>query len=204
MAELSSSAAVSTPGGTPGGLDTITLGAGCFWCVEAVYQRVVGVESVESGYMGGTVKDPSYGQICTGETGHAEVIQLKYNPSKVSPTELLEIFFKMHDPTTKNRQGADVGTQYRSAIFYHSEEQKQAAEEVMAAVQPKFGSKIVTEVVAASDWYPADKGHQDYYNRNKNSNGYCRLVIHPKLSKVKHDKFKSPGIMSKVMGALHS
>ncbi|CAM9798940.1 unnamed protein product [Ectocarpus sp. 12 AP-2014] len=195
MAEASSTAA---------GVDTITLGAGCFWCVEAVYQRVVGVESVESGYMGGVVNNPSYGQICTGETGHAEVIQLKYKPSKVSPTDLLEIFFKMHDPTTKNRQGADVGTQYRSAIFYHSEEQKQAAEEVIAAVQPKFGSKIVTEVTAASDFFVADKGHQDYYSRNKSSNGYCRLVIHPKLSKVKHDKYNSPGVMSKVLGALSS
>ncbi|CAM9197315.1 unnamed protein product [Hapterophycus canaliculatus] len=184
------------------GIQTITLGAGCFWCVEAVYQRVVGVESVESGYMGGTVKNPSYGQICTGETGHAEVIQLKYDASKVSATDLLEIFFKMHDPTTKNRQGADVGTQYRSVVFYHAGEQKRAAEEVIEAVQPKFGSKIVTEVVPASDWYPADKGHQDYYSRNKSSNGYCRLVIHPKLSKVKHAKYKSPGIVSKVLGAL--
>ncbi|CAN0015940.1 unnamed protein product, partial [Laminaria digitata] len=171
---------------------------GCFWCVEAVYQRVVGVSSVESGYMGGIVNNPSYGQICTGDTGHAEAVQLQYNPSKVSATELLEIFFKVHDPTSKNRQGADVGTQ--SAIFCHTDDQKRAAEEVIAAVQPKFGRPIVTEVNTAGAWYPADKGHQDYYRRNKSNNGYCKRVIHPKLSKVKHDKFKSSdGLISKLL-----
>ncbi|CAM9919916.1 unnamed protein product [Ascophyllum nodosum] len=182
-------------------METVTLAAGCFWCVEAVYQRVIGVSTVESGYMGGVVDNPSYGQVCTGQTGHAEAIQLEFDPSKVSATELLEIFFKMHDPTTKNRQGADVGTQYRSAIFYHTQDQKRAAEEVIAAVQPKFPTKIVTEVNAASKWYPADKSHQDFYRRNKASNGYCRRVIHPKLSKVKHAKFKtSDGIMPKLLG----
>lgn len=181
--------------------NTITLAAGCFWCVEAVYQRVVGVSSVESGYMGGQVENPSYGQICTGNTGHAEAIQLKYDPAAVSATELLEIFFKMHDPTTKNRQGADVGTQYRSAIFYHDDDQAKAAQGVIAAVQSKFPRDIVTEVNAASTWYAADKGHQDYYRRNKSNNPYCKLVIHPKLSKVKHAKFQSSeGLMSKITG----
>eukprot|EP00904_Undaria_pinnatifida_P008432 jgi/Undpi1/4719/HiC_scaffold_18.g08072.m1 len=192
--------------------------AGSIVALALDHRFLSSVQNVESGYMGGIVNNPSYGQICTGDTGHAEAVHVKFDPSKVSATELIEIFFKMHDPTTKNRQGADVFSlvvsdacwsliihrkleaRDWSAIFCHTEEQKRAAEEVIAAVQPKFGRPIVTEINTASTWYPADKGHQDYYRRNKSNNGYCKLVIHPKLSKVKHDKFKSnDGLISKLL-----
>ena len=169
------------------GVDTITLGAGCFWCVEAVYQRVLGVLKVENGYMGGRIENPSYEQVCTGETGHTEVVQIKYDTSSVSTAEILEIFFKVNDPTT------ETGSQYKSAIFCHTEEQKSVAKKVMESVQPRFWRPILTQVNTSGSWYPADKGHKDYYMRNRESNDYCNLVIHPKLSKIEHDKFNGEG-----------
>ncbi|CAM9221899.1 unnamed protein product [Discosporangium mesarthrocarpum] len=150
--------------------------------------------------MGGIVDNPTYGQICTGNTGHAEAVQVTFQPAKVSLEEILEIFFKMHDPTTKNRQGADVGTQYRSVIFYSNDDQRETAVKSIEAAQPKFKNPIVTEVTSATTWYKAEKSHQDYYARNKSSNSYCRYVIHPKLQKVKHSKFKGTGLMSAMMG----
>ncbi len=165
--------------------DTITLGAGCFWCVEAVFQRVNGVISVASGYSGGTVENPTYNQICTGTTGHAEVLQISYNPRIISFSELLEIFFSTHDPTTLNRQGADAGTQYRSAIFYHNESQKQIAKSVIAELEKvkAFDKPIVTEVTQFTKFYKAEDYHQNYYNENSNQ-PYCRMVIRPKLDKL--------------------
>ncbi len=165
--------------------ETITLGAGCFWCTEAVMQRVEGVKSAVSGYMGGHVENPTYRQVVTGETGHAEVAEITFDPQAISLDEVLEIFWLMHDPTTLNRQGADVGTQYRSAIYYHNEEQKQIAEKSIAklAQSGKFADPIVTEVTQATTFYPAEDYHQEYYELNKNA-GYCRYVIHPKLKKL--------------------
>ncbi|HCR30232.1 MAG TPA: peptide-methionine (S)-S-oxide reductase [Opitutae bacterium] len=166
-------------------MESIILGAGCFWCTEAVMQRVEGVESAVSGYMGGHVKNPTYRQVVTGETGHAEVAKITFDPSVTSLEELLEIFWLMHDPTTLNRQGADVGTQYRSAIFYNSEEQKRIAEASIAklAATKTYPDPIVTEVTAIEPFYPAEEYHQEYYELNKNA-GYCRYVIHPKLKKL--------------------
>lgn len=165
-----------------------TLGAGCFWCVEAVYQRLPGVLRVESGYMGGTVVNPTYEQITTGRTGHAEVIQIHYDPSKVSYEDLLDLFWVMHDPTTLNRQGADVGTQYRSAIFYHTEAQRVAAEKSKAEADASgnYRSPIVTEITAAGPFYKAEDYHQNYFNTNPNA-GYCQFVIWPKLRKLEMD-----------------
>jgi peptide-methionine (S)-S-oxide reductase len=165
-------------------LDTITFGAGCFWCVEAVYQRVKGVKSVTSGYMGGKIKDPTYREVCSGLTGHAEVCQITYDPNVVTFETLLEVFWQTHDPTTLNRQGADVGTQYRSAIFYSSESQKQAAENWKRNLNEKhvFPNPIVTEISAASVFYPAEDYHQDYFNQN-GTEPYCQIVIKPKMDK---------------------
>ncbi len=166
-------------------LETITFGAGCFWCVEAVYQRLDGVETAVSGYMGGDVENPSYKAVCTGKTGHAEVVQIKFDPS-VTPLEtLIDFFWEAHDPTTLNRQGADVGTQYRSAIFYENEEQRKIAEasRAKAMASGKFSRPIVTEITAASAFYPAEGYHQEYYDLNK-SYPYCRAVITPKLKKL--------------------
>lgn len=168
----------------PEGAETITLGAGCFWCVEAVFNQIDGVYSVTSGYMGGSVANPTYEQVCSGTTGHAEVVQVVYNPDKISTSEVLDWFWRLHDPTTLNRQGNDVGTQYRSAIFYETQEQKKAAETSKAAVAGNFDDPIVTEITEASTFYPAENYHQDYYFQNKNKNGYCRLVIAPKLKKL--------------------
>lgn len=175
-------------------LETITLGAGCFWCVEAVFDQLKGVESVQSGYSGGKVKNPSYKEVCSGLTGHAEVCQVTYNPSVISLTELLEVFFSTHNPTTLNRQGADVGTQYRSAIFYHSEEQKELSEKIIAQLNDDkvFPDPIVTEVTAYTNFYHAEDYHNDYYELN-GSQPYCRAVIKPKLDKFKktfEDKLK--------------
>lgn len=169
-------------------LETATLGAGCFWCVEAIYQRLEGVEKVESGYSGGTVKNPSYEQVCTGRTGHAEVIQVTFNPKKLSFKELLEVFFKTHDPTTLNKQGADVGTQYRSAIFYHSDEQKKTAEQVKKETNAAkiWDDPIVTEISPFTVFFKAEPYHQDYYNQNSYQ-PYCMMVINPKLSKFKKE-----------------
>lgn len=169
-------------------LETATLGAGCFWCVEAIYQRLEGVEKVESGYSGGTVKNPTYEQVCTGRTGHAEVIQVTFDPKKLSYKELLEVFFKTHDPTTLNKQGADAGTQYRSAIFYHSPEQQKIAEQVKRETDAAkiWDDPIVTEITPFSVFYKAEDYHQNYYNENSYQ-PYCMMVINPKLSKFKKE-----------------
>jgi peptide-methionine (S)-S-oxide reductase len=174
--------------------DTATFGAGCFWCVEAIYQQVNGVISVASGYSGGSVPHPTYSDVCTGTTGHAEVCQIVYDPSVVSYDELLEVFWQTHDPTTLNRQGADVGTQYRSVVFYHNAYQKERAEYYKKKLNEEnaFGKPVVTEIAPYTEFYKAEEYHQDYYNQNSGQ-GYCRLVIQPKLEKFKKvfgDKMK--------------
>jgi peptide-methionine (S)-S-oxide reductase len=166
-----------------GTMETATFGAGCYWCVEAVLQRVSGVTKVTPGFMGGSVERPTYKQVCSGATGHAEVVQVEFDPTRVSYGALLDLFWRMHDPTTKDRQGADRGTQYRSAIYYHSDAQRQAAEESRRKAQEKFRAPIVTEIVAASAFWPAGEDHRDYYNRNRGA-AYCRFVIDPKLEKL--------------------
>lgn len=163
--------------------EVATLGAGCFWCIEAVFEQVEGVQSVVSGYMGGQTDNPTYADICTGQTGHAEVVQVTFDPSVVTFDEVLDWFWRLHDPTTLNRQGADHGTQYRSAIFYHSNEQKQVAEAAIESAQPSFRDPIVTELSQASTFYSAEKYHQGYYGDNAEQ-GYCRMVIQPKLKKL--------------------
>lgn len=168
----------------PDGAETIELGAGCFWCTEAVFQQIPGVLSVTPGYMGGTTKNPTYEQICTGGTGHAEVARVVFDPRKTSLAKILEVFWKAHDPTTLNRQGADEGTQYRSAIFYHSEEQRQTAGKSRTEAAKHFSSPIVTEITKAGEFYPAENYHHDYYRLNKDKNPYCRVVITPKLKKL--------------------
>lgn len=175
--------------------ETATFGAGCFWCVEAVYQQLKGVIKVTSGYSGGARENPTYDQVCSGATGHAEVCQIVYDPSVISYKELLEVFWTVHDPTTLNRQGADVGTQYRSVIYYHNDEQKQLAEHYKAELDKSgaFKDPVVTEISAYTKFYSAEKYHQDYYNNNKNQ-PYCSFVIEPKLDKFKKvfkDKLKS-------------
>lgn len=174
--------------------ETATFGAGCFWCVEAIFQRVDGVVSVVSGYAGGKVEKPSYAQVCTGATGHAEAVQVTYDPSKVSYGDILEIFWKTHDPTTPNQQGNDYGEQYRSVIFYHDAAQKATAEKYKRALdQAKiWDSPIVTEIVPFTTFYQAEDYHQNYYNTNQDK-GYCRMVIQPKLEKLEKlfkDKLK--------------
>lgn len=166
-------------------LSVATFGGGCFWCMEAVYQQLTGVVSVASGYMGGKVKNPTYNQVCSGDTGHAEVIQIRFDPARISYRQLLEWFWKSHDPTQLNRQGADVGTQYRSVVFYHADEQKQQAEETRTALNDAktFGGPIVTEIVQAADFYKAEDYHQDYYRLNGRA-PYCQFVIKPKLKKL--------------------
>jgi len=166
-----------------------TFGAGCFWCIEAVLEQIDGVLDVTSGYMGGHVKDPSYEQVCSGTTGHAEVVQVRFDPSVLSYSDLLAWFWRLHDPTTLNRQGNDVGTQYRSAIFYHSDEQERVAEASREQAQRSgdFSDPIVTEIVPAADFYSAEGYHQDYYQQNKRQN-YCRFVIAPKLDKLGLEK----------------
>ena len=164
-------------------LETATFGAGCFWCVEAVFELLEGVHSVESGYMGGSVENPTYRAVCEGTTGHAEVTQIHFDPDVISFETLLDWLWRSHDPTTLNRQGYDVGTQYRSAIFYHSEAQKAAAEASKAAAQALFEDAIVTEITAASTYYPAEDYHQDYYRQNGNQ-PYCARIIRPKLEKL--------------------
>lgn len=161
-----------------------TFGGGCFWCVEAIFERVKGVLSAESGYSGGNVANPDYKQVTTGLTGHAEVVQIRFDPELVSYTELLEIFFKTHDPTTLNRQGNDVGTQYRSIIFYHSEEQRMSAENVITVLGSEgiWDNPIVTELAPYETFYEAEGYHQEYFENNPNA-GYCRVVINPKVEK---------------------
>ncbi|NNK47786.1 MAG: peptide-methionine (S)-S-oxide reductase MsrA [Gemmatimonadetes bacterium] len=166
--------------------ETATLAGGCFWCLDGAYRALRGVISVESGYAGGDVVDPTYEQVCSGRTGHAEVVQVAYDPDEVSYRDLLEIFFSIHDPTTLNRQGADVGTQYRSAIFYHDEGQKDVAESMIAELERDsvFEDPIVTEVSALDRYYPGEAYHQDYY-RNNPGQGYCQVVVAPKLAKFR-------------------
>jgi len=163
-----------------------TFGAGCFWCVEAVFQGLQGVEAVVSGYSGGSVKDPTYEQVCTGTTGHAEVCRITYDPQKISYAQLLEVFWQTHDPTTLNRQGADAGTQYRSVIFFHTDEQKQLAETSKKNLGAAgiWNNPVVTEISPFDTFYPAEDYHQDYYRLNANQ-PYCSIVIRPKVEKVK-------------------
>ena len=165
-------------------VSTATLGGGCFWCLEAVFQRVRGVSKVVSGYAGGHVDNPTYKQICQGDTGHAEVIQITFDPAVVSFENLLEVFWDIHDPTTLNRQGHDVGTQYRSVIYYHDQAQGAAAEKSLAAAQAHFPKPIVTELSPLPKFYTAEGYHQNYFNQNPNQ-PYCQIVIKPKLDKFK-------------------
>lgn len=174
--------------------DIATLAGGCFWCLEAVYDQMKGVESVESGYMGGPTPDPSYEEVCSGRSGHAEVVQLTFDPNTVTFRDILEVFFAIHDPTTLNQQGNDVGTQYRSAIFYHSPEQKQATEEIIAELTKDslYNRPIVTEIVPAGDFYMAEDYHQEYFARNP-TQAYCSYVVGPKVAKFRKsfsDKLK--------------
>lgn len=166
--------------------ESVTLGGGCFWCVEAVFDELAGVTDVVSGYSGGQVANPTYRQICNGNTGHAEVVQVTFDPQQISLRAILEVFFSAHDPTTLNRQGADVGTQYRSAIFYHTEEQAATARQLIAELNAAkiWPSPIVTEVTAASTFYPAEDYHQEYFAHN-GGQPYCQVVIAPKLAKFR-------------------
>jgi len=167
-----------------------TFGGGCFWCLEAFYETFEGVKSVVSGYAGGQTANPTYKQVCGGDTGHAEVVQIEFDPTRISYEQLLEIFWEIHDPTTLNRQGNDVGTQYRSAIYYHDESQKQAVEKSSAAMRKKFDQPITTEIAPLKKFYPAEEYHQDYFRRNPNQ-PYCAYVISPKLQKLQ--KLKKEG-----------
>ena len=173
------------------GMEVATFAGGCFWCTEAVFLEIKGVEKVVSGYIGGKTINPTYKDICTGETGHAEAIQITFNPNEVAYEDLLEVFFGTHDPTTLNRQGADVGTQYRSEIFYHSEAQKVKAENYIELLvkEKLYDKSIVTKISSATQFYPAEDYHQNYYNQNS-SQGYCQMVIAPKLEKL-HKYYKS-------------
>lgn len=166
-------------------IQTATLAGGCFWCTEAVFQKLKGVLNVKSGYTGGSIKNPAYREICTGRTGHAEAVQIEFDEKVISFDDLLQVFFATHDPTTLNRQGNDVGTQYRSAIFYHNEAQKNSAEKLIQELDKAsvFPNKIVTEVTEATAFYLAEPEHDNYYNQNKNQ-PYCQLVIGPKMEKL--------------------
>lgn len=166
-----------------------TLAGGCFWCLEAVFQQLKGVSRVASGYAGGRRPNPTYEQVCTGTTGHAEVVQVEFDPAVVSYRDLLDVFFTIHDPTTLNQQGADVGTQYRSAIFFHSPEQQRDANDAIAEAQKTWDDPIVTEIVPLTQFYPAEEYHKDYYVRNPNQ-GYCRVVIAPKVAKARQHFFE--------------
>ena len=169
--------------------DTITLGAGCFWCVEAIFESIPGVLTAESGYSGGHIKNPAYREVCTGRTGHAEVVQLTYDPSQVELGMILKVFFATHDPTTLNRQGADVGTQYRSAIFIHRDGQRSIVKKAIEEAQSDWSHPIVTEVADFDAFYPAEDHHQAYYELNKEA-PYCRAVIAPKMAKFR-EEFKA-------------
>jgi peptide-methionine (S)-S-oxide reductase len=168
------------------GLETALLGGGCFWCLEAVFEQIDGVEEVVSGYAGGDVPDPTYEQVCSGRTGHAEVVRVRFDPAKVTYRDLLDIFFTMHDPTTPDRQGADVGTQYRSIIFYEDDGQRREAEAAIEAVEASqiWNNRVITQVEPAAHFYPAEAYHQEYYRQNA-TQPYCRAVIAPKLSKLR-------------------
>jgi methionine-S-sulfoxide reductase len=173
------------PKKTESRFDNITLGAGCFWCIEAVLERIKGIDTVESGYCNGEVANPTYQAVCTGRTGHAEVVKVRFDTKELSLEKLLDIFYELHDPTTLNRQGADRGTQYRSGIYYHHEEQKKAAVEVTKRWNEsgKYKDPIITEIVKADTFYPAEEYHQDFY-KIQPEYGYCRAIIYPKLKKM--------------------
>jgi peptide-methionine (S)-S-oxide reductase len=166
-------------------MEIATLAGGCFWCTEAVFNDVIGVESVESGYIGGHVANPGYKRVCEGDTGHAEAIRIMFDPAAISYDDLLDIFFHTHDPTQLNRQGGDVGTQYRSAIFPHSPEQEAAARRAIERAQADWSDPIVTTIEPLSDWYPAEDYHQEYFERVGDQNPYCTAVIAPKLRKFR-------------------
>ncbi|MGZ5231230.1 MAG: peptide-methionine (S)-S-oxide reductase MsrA [Burkholderiales bacterium] len=178
------------PNNDPSTREVATLAGGCFWCLEAVYDELEGEESVESGYLGGPVIDPTYEQVCGGDTGHAEVVQIKFDPTVVSFSDILGIFFAIHDPTTLNRQGNDLGTQYRSAIFYHTPKQKEIAREVMADVarEQLYPRPLVTQLEPASTFYVAEDYHQEYFARNP-IQGYCQFVVAPKVAKFRKSFF---------------
>ena len=169
--------------------DVATLAGGCFWCLEAVFELVEGVERVDPGYTGGSLNDPTYEQICTGNTGHAEAVQLTFDPTVVSYRKLLDLFFVIHDPTTLDRQGPDAGTQYRSAIFYHSPEQREAAEAAIAELTTSglWKDPVVTEVVPLTEYFQAEEYHREYYRRNPSS-GYCQVIIAPKVAKLRKER----------------
>lgn len=191
-AEPSNDASQSkTSNAAPEKLATATFGEGCFWCSEAVFQRLKGVKSVVSGYSGGTVENPSYEDVCTGRTGHAEVIQIKYDPAEISFEDLLKVFWQTHDPTTLNQQGHDVGTQYRSAVFYHADEQRKIAEQYKQQLDASkvFARPIVTEITAFKNFFPAEKYHQNYFNDNPRQS-YCQFVIRRKVEKF-NKEFKA-------------
>ncbi|HEY32798.1 MAG TPA: peptide-methionine (S)-S-oxide reductase MsrA [Dehalococcoidia bacterium] len=166
--------------------EVTTLAGGCFWCIDAVFREIEGVNHVVSGYTGGTAANPNYKQVCTGTTGHAEAVQMSFNPSKISYREILEIFFSIHDPTTLNRQGADVGTQYRSVIFYHNEQQKAVAEKIIEELDEAhvWKNPIVTEILPLGKFYPAEDYHQGYFSKNPRQ-GYCQMIISPKVNKFR-------------------
>lgn len=167
-------------------METATLAGGCFWCTEAIFKRLKGVLEVIPGYTGGTVSNPSYWDVASDMTGHAEAIEIKFDPKVISFATILEVFWKLYDPTSLNKQGADTGTEYRSAIFYHSEDQKRLAEQSKEKAQKMFENQIVTEITKASEFYPAEEEHRDFYERNKN-NMYCQIVIDPKIQKLYRD-----------------
>jgi peptide-methionine (S)-S-oxide reductase len=192
--DISKNMTTNTNGAVNTATDTATFGNGCFWCTEAIFQQLEGVVSATSGYSGGQVNNPTYKEVCTGTTGHAEVLQIVYDPAKITFDELLEVFWQTHDPTTLNRQGNDVGTQYRSVVFYHNNEQKEKAEKYKAELDKSgaFNNPIVTEISPFSKFYAAENYHQDYYNQN-GSQPYCNIVIRPKVEKFKKvfkDKLK--------------
>lgn len=166
------------------GHEFATLGGGCFWCLEAVYEEVEGVVDVESGYAGGHVAAPSYEQVCSGATGHAEVVRVEFDPKRIAYREILEVFFAIHDPTQLNRQGNDIGTQYRSVIFYHSDEQRRIAEDVVREIAPQFDAEIVTQIVPAANYFRAEDYHQEYFRHNP-AQGYCMFVVAPKVEKFR-------------------
>ena len=164
-------------------LEKITLAGGCFWCTEAIFKHLKGITKVTSGYSGGYKPNPTYEEVCSGQTGHAEAIQIEFNPKVISFEKILEVFFTLHDPTTLNRQGADIGTQYRSVIFYHDQKQKKTAEKVKAEKSDEYSEKIVTEIVPFTAFYKAEPSHQNFYENNK-ERPYCQVVINPKLKKL--------------------
>ena len=168
-------------------MEIATLGAGCFWCIEAILLNVTGIVSIDVGYTGGNIENPTYKMVCEGNTGHAEVAQITFDTEKISYEKLLSIFFDIHDPTTLNKQGNDIGTQYRSAIYFHTDEQKIIAENLIKKIQPVFNNKIVTEISHSEKFYLAEDYHQDYYNNNKNA-AYCNFVIKPKVEKFLNGK----------------